>query len=381
MSIRVYRKTQRFCLFGQLLFVTLATVIPNLADGAVRIKDIARIQGPGEVQLMGYGLVVGLNGTGDGKRTQFTVQSMVNLLKRMGISVDPQRVNIRNVAAVMVTARLSPFSKKGDKIDVTVSSMGDASNLEGGTLLLTPLASSDGTIYATAQGPVSVGGFTIEAGLFGEQTARNYTLVGRVPDGAIVELELPTTRKVPETLIITLFQADYTTAARIAEAVDEKFGQKLAKPLDASTVSVRLPEQVRDIGEVVNFIAQMETTLVVPDVVARVVINEKTGTIVVGENVTISPVAIAHGNLNIEIKARPLISQPPPFSKGKTVVVPEMEISVEPEKARVMVLEESASVGDVAKVLNALGATPRDIIAIFQALKQAGALRAKLVII
>ncbi|MCD6169791.1 MAG: flagellar basal body P-ring protein FlgI [Candidatus Latescibacteria bacterium] len=375
---KVERQAKLFSTFCLLFLLSLIFAAPL---GAVRIKDIARMQNPGEIQLIGYGLVVGLDGTGDRMGAQFTTQSVANLIKRMGISVSPTRLRTRNVAAVMVTAKLGPFAKVGNKVDVTVSSIGDASSLEGGTLLLTELSYKGKTVYVEAQGPLSVGGFTAEAGVFGERTSTNYTLVGRVPGGGVVVRKPPVVNTAPTTLFLSLLHSDYTTADRIAKAINQKFGEKLATPLDASTTSIQVPSDRQDTAALIDFVSQIETIQIVPDTPARVVINERTGTIIIGQNVTVSPVAIASGNLHIEIKATPVISQPPPFSKGETVVVPEMQITAESEKARVIALEEAASVSDIAKALNALGATPRDIIAIFQALKEAGALHGELVII
>jgi flagellar P-ring protein precursor FlgI len=348
--------------------------------GAVRIKDIAKVQGTSRIPLVGYGLVVGLDGSGDGRGARFTAQSVANMMERMGISVSPDRIKVDNVAAVMLTARLSPFVKKGSAIDVTVSSVGDASSLQGGTLLLTPLASADGSVYATAQGAVSIGGFNFEA-KDSDRFTKNHALVGRVPNGALVERELEVETETGRELRIVLAHADYTTAARLADAVDEAFDDEIATPLDAGTVAISVSAEDRTPGGMVRLIEQIEAVEVEPDAVARVVVNEKTGTIVAGSHVTLSAVAVSHGNLSIEIRGTPVISQPRPFSMGRTVVTTETEMGVREQQARLMVLEESTSVGDVAKALNALGVSPRDMIAIFQALKQAGALRAELIVL
>jgi flagellar P-ring protein precursor FlgI len=359
------------------LLVFLVCTTSTLAQ--VRIKDVSTIKTADELPLIGYGLVVGLDGTGDGKGTIFTVQSLVNMMQRMGISVPPEKVKVKNIAAVMVTAKISPLLKKGNGIDVTISSLGDASSLQGGTLLLTPLFSPDGTEYARAQGPVSIGGFNVSVEE-GSKIISNYTLVGRIPNGAIIEKEFETVHPDLKTVTLSLANPDFTTAFRMSEAINQKVG-KVASPIDEGTVLVNVPEDKQLSTNYVGFISQIEGITFEPDEIAKIVINEKTGTIVAGGNVTIAPVALAHGNLNIEIKAKPVISQPAPFSKGETVLTRESEISVDAEKARVVVWKETANISDVASALNAIGATPRDIIAIFQALKQAGALRAELIIL
>ena len=350
------------------------------AASSPRIKDISTIGSRGQVKLIGYGLVIGLDGTGDSKGTEFTVQSVVNMLSRMGVTVPLKKVKTKNVAAVIASAELPATARIGTRLDVTVSSLGDASSLEGGTLLLTPLAGMDGRLYATAQGPVSVGGFKV-GGSGGDQVSQNYTLVGRVPGGAAVEIESDRTADTLDYVDISLHNADYTTASRISDAIRSDLADVEVAPIDPGLIRVTVPQDVKASGDIVGFIARIETTRVSPDISAVVVINEKTGTIVAGESVTIGAVAIAHGNLSIEIRSRPVISQPTPFSKGKTVVEPDTNINVDVSGGRLIPVEESASVADVARALNTLGITPRDIIAIFQALNAAGALRAQIVII
>jgi flagellar P-ring protein precursor FlgI len=348
-----------------------------------RIKDISRVGTDGEMRLIGYGLVVGLDGTGDSKGTEFTVQSVTNMLTRMGITVPQDKVKTKNVAAVIVSAEMPLTARAGTTIDVTVSSLGDAKSLEGGTLLLSPLKGTDGRLYAMAQGPVSVGGFKA-AGAGGDQVSKNYTLVGRIPSGGTVEAEAAGVGAATDYVDIMLFHPDYTTASRISEAITTAFGEIEAVALDPALVRVTVPDEVRQSGTLVGFIARVETTRVHPDVAAIVVINEKTGTIVAGENVTIGAVAIAHGGLSIEIRSWPVISQPPPFSAkgtGETVVTEDSDVQAEVEQSRLVAFEESPSVAEVARALNALGVSPRDIIAIFQALKEAGALRAQIKII
>lgn len=349
------------------------------SQAKVRIKDIAQVEGTSKTWLIGYGLVVGLEGTGDGKGTRFTVQSLANMMQRMGINVSAEKVKVKNVAAVMVTAKVSPSDKKGSTIDVTVSSLGDATSLQGGILLLTPLVSSDGAFYAMAQGPVSIGGFNVQVEE-GSKIMNNYTLVGRVPGGGVVQREVESPYEEHKVITVSLKYPDYTTAYRVAKSINE--GLKYSTvPTNDGTILVYVPDSQQGQGNWIKSISDIEGLEVEPDEVARVVINERTGTIVAGQFVTISPVALAHGNLNIEIKATPYVSQPAPFSLGRTVETKQKELYAQEEKARIVFLEETASVKNIASALNAVGATPRDIIAIFQALKEAGALRAELVIL
>lgn len=360
--------------------IVLIVFLFNTASWAkVRIKDITQVQGTNEISLIGYGLVVGLEGTGDGKGTKFTVQSLVNMMQRMGINVPAEKVNVKNVAAVMVTAKVSPLDKKGNTIDVTVSSLGDATSLQGGILLLTPLVSSDGMLYATAQGAVSIGGFNVQVEE-GSKIVNNYTLVGRVPNGALVQKEADVPFPDDKVITISLKYPDYTTAYRVSESINKELGN-YAVATDEKTISISIPQEKQSLANRVKFISDIEALEVEPDQVARVVINERTGTIVAGQFVTISPVALAHGNLNIEIRTTPSVSQPAPFSLGNTVTTKSSELYANEEKARIVFLEETASVKNIATALNAIGASPRDIIAIFQALKEAGALRAELVIL
>jgi len=356
-----------------LLFVGWQT-----AASGVRLKDIATFQLDNDIQLIGYGLVVGLDGTGDSKSTIFTLQTLTNLMERMGITLSPEKVKVKNVAAVMVTARLPSFARIGSKIDCTVSSLGDASSLQGGMLLITQLTGTDGAVYATAQGPISIGGFNART-TGGDKITENYALVGRIPGGAIVEKERLVDVN-PEFLSVNLFNPDFTTCRRAADKINAVIEPGVAVARDEGNLTVKIPSAFRTPGGMVNLISRMESLEIIPDAVARVVINEKTGTIVAGEYVTISAVALAHGNLKIEIKAEPQVSQPQPFSRGRTVLTRDSEIVVEAEEARIIKFEEKANIGDLAEALNEIGATPRDIIAIFQALKLAGALRAELVI-
>ncbi|MCK4546809.1 MAG: flagellar basal body P-ring protein FlgI [Candidatus Eisenbacteria sp.] len=348
------------------------------ASAAVRLKDIARIDVGGDLQLVGYGLVVGLDGTGDTKSSLFTMQSIANMLTRMGVSVSQDRIRARNTAAVMVVTRTGRFHRRGATVDVTVSSMGDAKSLQGGTLLHTPLATADGSVYVIAQGPVSVGGFSVR-GSGSDRVSQNYVLAGRVPGGGIVEREW-SGESDSEAITILLYDPDFTTAGRVASVINGELGEGRAQALDAATVVLNQsgPEAEEDR---VALLARVESLEVEPDVAARVVVNEKTGTIVAGERVTIAAVAIAHGNLSVEVKGQPFVSQPAPFSKGETVLAEDTTILVETESTGLVPVEEAANVRDLARALNALGVSPRDMIAIFQALKQAGALRAELRVI
>lgn len=370
----------RFGLSFAFLWVITLLVLCVTAVAMPRIKDIADVGSKGDVKLLGYGLIVGLDGTGDSKGTEFTVQSVVNMLSRMGITVPVQKVRTKNVAAVIVSASLPASARVGTRLDATVSSLGDAKSLEGGMLLLTPLAGSDGRVYARAQGAVSVGGFKAGGG-GGDMVSQNYTLVGRVPAGATVELGAHGDEVSMDYVDIALFNPDYTTAARVADAVRANLAGAEITPLDPGLVRIEIPDEVKTANAIVAFIAMVETTRVSPDVGAIVVINERTGTIVAGGNVTLGAVAIAHGNLSIEIKSRPFISQPAPFSRGETTVVPDTQVEVDVQANRLVALEESANVADVARALNALGVGPRDTVAIFQALREAGALRADIRII
>ena len=361
------------------LIVLLCVSLAVPLEAGSRIKDIAYLQGIRNQQLIGYGLVVGLNGTGDSQRSTFTLQSVASMLKRFGITVPQGDLRLRNVAAVIVTASVPGFSKEGGIVDVIVSSLGDATGLQGGTLLMTPLSGLDGAVYATAQGPVSVGGFSASAG--GSEVRRNHTAAGRVPGGATIEKSLESDFSKDWSMYVVLMQSDFTTAERIASAVNTKFKSQIAVPRDGSTVAVSVPEEFRKDGKLVEFVSLVELLEVAPDVAAKVVINERTGTIVIGGNVSILPVAISHGGLNIDIQSTPVISQPGPFSNGNTVSTQMTTLAAGVDSSAVYAIEGAATVQDVAKALNSLKVAPRDIIAIFQALKEAGALKAELVII
>ena len=347
---------------------------------AIRIKDIASFDGVRDNQLVGYGLVVGLNGSGDSDQTKFPVQSLVNVLERMGVTVNRVDIKVKNLAAVMVTAVLAPFAKQGATMDVLVSSLGDATSLSGGTLLLSPLKGGDGQVYAVAQGAVSTNAFS-----YGGQAAsaqKNHPTAGRVPGGGLVEREIPNVLVDRSTLKLNLHQPDFTTANRISKAINDKFKTVLASTIDPGSVLLVIPPDYK--GRTVEFVADLERLEVTPDNPAKVVLNERTGTIVIGDKVRISTVAISHGNLTLYIKETPEVSQPTPFSNtGSTQVVPRTSIKVNDnaDGARLAVVEAGANIGEVVRALNSLGVTPRDLIGIMQAIKASGALNAELVII
>ncbi|HSO21159.1 MAG TPA: flagellar basal body P-ring protein FlgI [Desulfosarcina sp.] len=364
---------------GTMLAALLMIAAAGRFDGAqaVRLKDIAEINGIRKNQLVGYGLVVGLDGSGDGKKAVFTVQSMASMLERMGVTVDQQDIQVKNVAAVMVTATLPPFAKQGNRIDVLVSSIGDADNLQGGTLMLTPLKGIDGKIYAVAQGPVNTGGFGAEGA--GSTVVKNFPTVGRVLSGAIIEREVPNDFNDRERLLFSLHNPDVNTAARVVDVINARFEQPIARAEDAGTIEIRIPP--RYLGDTVPLLASLSTLEVEPDNDAKVVINERTGTVVMGDQVRISTIAIAHGNLSIVVKENVDVSQPLPFSDGRTVASPDTRINVQEDASQLVVVPKGVSIGEVVNALNALGVTPRDLIAIFQAIKAAGALQADLEVI
>ncbi|MBW2430583.1 MAG: flagellar basal body P-ring protein FlgI, partial [Deltaproteobacteria bacterium] len=344
-----------------------------------RIKDIADIKGVRPNQLVGYGLVVGLNGTGDSDDATFTIQSLSSMLEKMGVTVKPEDIEVENVAAVMVTANLPAFARSGSRIDVLVSSIGDAENLQGGTLLFTPLKAANGEVYAVAQGPISTGGFQVGSAA-GSGVQKNFPTVGRVVNGALIEKEIQTNFNQKQSLTLTLHRPDFTTASRVAQAINIAFYDQIARTHDAGTIEVKVPEKYR--GNTVPMVTVIERLGVTPDTASKVVINERTGTVIMGENVRIATIAIAHGNLSVEIREDQNVSQPLPFSSGgRTVVVPESDVLVEEGNNPLYVVESGVSIGEVVKALNALGVSPRDLIAIFQALKAAGALQAELEII
>ncbi len=366
------------------LVILLMLGLGATAAEASRIKDVASIEGVRENQLIGYGLVSGLRTTGDSVvGAPFTIQSLISMMNRMGVNLtlDPKQITAKNVAAVIVTARLPPFAKPGTQIDVIVSSIGDSKSLQGGTLLMTPLKAPDGQIYAVAQGPVTLGGFI--GGKAGDTTSKNHSTAGRVPNGAIVEREVTVDLAAWESISVVLHQPDFTTALRLSEAVDHVFGKDTALPVSAGVVRVSLPKDYQ--GKIVQYLAAVEGLDIEVDQRARVVVNERTGTVVMGGHVRISTVAVAHGNITIQVKTKLDVSQPnAPLvgnAAGQTVVTPEVETTVKEDPARFMLIEQSVTLSDVVRGLNSVGITPRDIVAILQALKAAGALQADLEVI
>jgi len=359
------------------ILVTVLILITSTAH-AIRIKDLASFAGVRDNQLIGYGLVVGLNGSGDSDQTRVQTQSIVNMLERMGITTTVIDNKVKNIAAVIVTATLPPFAKQGNRLDVLVSSLGDAKSIAGGTLLMAPLRGADNQVYAVAQGSVLTNSFAF--GGQGATAQKNHPTAGRVPNGALVERELPNMLTGKTTLNLNLNTADFTTASRIVTAVNDKFKSPVAFSNDPGSVTLTIPEGY--VNRTVEFVAAMELLEVKPDIQAKVVLNERTGTVVMGENVRVSTVAVTHGSLSLVIKETPQVSQPSPFSKtGDTKVVPRTDLKVEEDTRRLMVLQEGVSIGDVVRALNMLGVTPRDLISILQAIKSAGALQADLSII
>lgn len=349
--------------------------------GTTRIKDVAQLGGVRENQLVGYGLVTGLAGTGDDlKKVLFTRQALYNMMVRQGITVNPtdfEKINAKNVAAVMVTATLPPFAKPGSTIDVEVASIGDSKSLAGGNLLMTALKGPDNKVYAVAQGPMTIGAFS-----FGGKAAKaqkNHPTVGRIANGALVEQTVPVTLGQSGALSYRLRSSDFTTASNMSEAINKTFGAGTATPVDSTTVSVNIPEDSKT--NLVSFISQLESLPLDVDTNARVVINERTGTIVMGQNVRLSTVAVSHGNLSIVIHERSDVVQPNPLAPGQTVITPRTNVSVVEDPGELIVVKEGVNISDVADALNALGATPRDLIAIFQAIKAAGAMQGELVVL
>jgi flagellar P-ring protein precursor FlgI len=353
----------------------VALVLAGTATAVTRVKDIADVRGVRDNQLIGYGLVVGLNGTGDKDGTEFTRQSLAGVLAGMGIGVDANDIKVKNVAAVMVTASLPAFSRAGGRLDAVISSLGDATSLEGGTLVMTPLYGADGEIYAVAQGTVSVGGFAAHGG-GGSSVVKNHPTVGRLANGALIERELDFSLEGRRDFTLALRNADFTTAQRAVAAINQALGEQVAASGDAGTLSVKIPAGWR--GGVVDFLAEVEGVTLEPDRAARVVLNERTGTIVMGASVTISKVAVAHGALAVSIGITNEVSQPAPFSQGETVAVVNDEVEVEEEEARLTLVDGPVTIEELVRGLNAIGVTPRDLIAILQAIKAAGALSAEL---
>jgi flagellar P-ring protein FlgI len=352
----------------------LALCAETIAAPGVRIKDLASVQMGEEIPLTGMGLIIGLEGTGDGRRSEFTFQMMANMMHHMKLAVTPEQVRVRNVAGVNVSATLPPFQRKGSRIDVHVASMGDASSLQGGTLLQSVLVGPDGTAYVTAQGPISIGGFNLGGGAAGS-VRKNHTVVGSVPSGGIVIKETQKLEELEKDVTLMLYQADWTTAARMSYAIDEHFGEmRLAQAIDPGTVVIELDPLRSTPQAMVEFIAELEKIRVVPDLPARVVVNERTGTVIIGENVSVAAVAMSHGSLKLKI----------PGEAGGDVFGGEAEVVEEPDRLHPIIssfdISAMPTVRELVRNLNALGVTPRDLISILQSLKVAGALRAELII-
>ena len=363
-----------------LLAIGLAAISLPAADveRGVRLKDLVSIEGVRENQLIGYGVVVGLNGTGDKQQTLFSAQSLTNILQRMGVSVSPLAITIKNTASVLVTATLPPYGQPGATIDATVAAIGDAVNLQGGLLVLTSLRGINGEVYATVQGPVVTAGFL--AGRSSNSQTVNHPTVGRIPSGASIEKSAPSVA-IGKVIKLQLKNADFTTSARISEVVNKHFGGKdnIAHSDSSGLVSVALPSQFA--GESTEFVAELEKLLVEPDRAAKVVINEKTGTVILGNGVKIAPVAIMHGNLTVQIQTQLVAVPNGPLSSAPGTTVPETTVTAKDEKSRNLILKEGATVEELVRALASIGSTARDVIAILESLRAAGALDAELEVI
>lgn len=388
--MRNYNEINKFSKFNGLhlkriapFFALLLVIFPVTfycqkvdTDLTVRVKDLADIEGVRSNQLIGYGLVVGLNRTGDRvQQNIYAKQTLQNLLERMGISTEAATLKPENIATVLVTANLPPFSRQGSKLDVTVSSIGDARSLQGGTLILTPLKGIDGQIYAVSQGSVSIGG--ISAGNSGNSVEINHPTVGRVPNGATVERTVPTELAANNQLTLVLRNEDFSTASRLNQVINAEFGKGTAKALDGRNIEVNLPQNFTD--DRVGFIAELENLRLTPDKIAKIIINERTGTIVMGREVRIAAVAISQGGVTIRIGTDYDVFQPNPLTRnGETIVVPNTTVDVKEKKAESILLPDGATVDEVVRGLRTLGVSARDIISILQAIKSAGAMNADL---
>ena len=360
-------------LWPALVALAVLTCTGSSAGAISRIKDLASVEGIRQNQLIGYGLVVGLNGTGDTlNNTPFTKQSLQGMLERLGVNIRGQTIRTGNVAAVMVTANMPPFATQGTRIDVTASAMGDAKSLLGGTLLVTPLLGADGNVYAVAQGSLAIGGF--EAQGEAAKITRGVPTVGRLTNGAIIEREIEFTLATLGKLRLALRNADFTTAKRIAAAVNDYLGVKTAEPIDPSTVQLSIPPEFK--GNVVAFLTEIEQLQVDPDLVAKIVIDERSGVIVMGRDVRVATVAVAQGNLTVSISESPQVSQPNPLSRGRTVVTPRTSVGVSEDGKKFAVVKDGVSLQQLVDGLNGLGIGPRDLISILQAIKAAGAIEA-----
>jgi len=354
--------------------LAIAGLLAGAAGGAsaARLKDMASVKGVRSNQIIGYGLVVGLRGTGDKQQTQFTIQSLRSLLAKMGISIDARQLRVANVAAVMVTAKLPAFARTGSTIDAVVSSVGDASSLSGGMLLMTPLLGNDGQIYAVAQGPVAIGGFSVEGG--GSSISQNHPTTATLIGGALVEREVAYSMVGQEEFELALHRPDFTTAQRAATRLNDEFGEPVAVARDSGTLDLTLPAAYAK--DAVGFMARVESVEIAPDKAARIILNERTGTIVMGDTVRVSTVAVAHGNLTVVVNKINEVSQPAPFSEGETTRVQNFDLETNQDESQLSVIEETVTIGDLVRALNAMGTTPTDLISILQAIKASGALTA-----
>lgn len=354
----------------------LALCVTEAAAGPSRIKDLATVEGVRQNQLIGYGLVVGLNGTGDTlNNSPFTKQSLSAMLERLGVNTKGTNLRTANVAAVMVTANLPAFAQQGSRLDVTVSSLGDAKNLQGGTLIATPLLGADGEVYALAQGAITLSGFSAEGDA--AKITRGTPTVGRIANGGLIEREIAFHIKQARALRLALRNPDLTTARRLAAAINDFLGANSAEPTDPSTVSVQIPKNFN--GNMVHLLTDIEQLRVEPDQVAKVIIDERSGIIVMGRDVRVSQVAVAQANLTVTISETPEVSQPNAFASGRTVVVPRSDVRVDEQSGRRMaMIRDGVTLRELVDGLNALGLGPRDLIGILQAIKAAGALQAEI---
>ena len=359
-------------LVALVLLVLLTSVV---AADNVRVKEIATVEGVRTNSLVGYGVVVGLNGTGDRRQTVFTTQTLANVMQNLGIQVPATAMRVNNVAAVIVTATLPPFASPGTQLDVTVSSIGDAKSIEGGFLVLTPLRAADGQVYAAAQGAVALGGYA--AGAAGNSKQLNHPTAGRIPNGGIVERDSSFAIAQQHRLALLLRDADFEAARDIAATINQRFSRRLAKAIDGRRIELQLD----DVDSIPSFLADVQELRVTTHPVSKVVVNERTGTVVIGHDVRLSAVSILHGSLSIEIATHYVVSQPAPLSSGSTTVVPETELKASQPPAKRIELPEGATVEDLIRGLQMIGATARDTVAILQAIKAAGGLSAELELI
>ncbi len=371
-----FKRSALLC--GALLLSTLFSAHAQIGTAQVRLKDLVRIQGCERIDLVGYGVVVGLNKTGD-KDIELAKRTVSNMMRNFNIFIDPADVTSKNAAVVMITASVDPFHRKGDRVDIQVASMGDATSLQGGILLMTPLLDSEGQTYAVAQGALVVGGYSAGAdGAGGETETKNFPTVGRVPGGATLKFDDDIDFMQSGRLELVLRHADFTTAQRIADVLDSITpGGSTAR--DAGTVSVIIPSEFADVGRVSTFISAIEVLRVTPDSCARVVVNERTGTVVLGGEVSISTAIVAHGNLTVRVGSTLGVSQPGPFARGNTAIIQDTQVDVDEDEASIILVPQTTSVEELADVLNQLGASPRDLISILEALQSMGSLQMELI--